>query len=97
MIFIGGLALSTAEQQATLVQCEAAPPDRHGHNSLTSMLMSLLLLSTIYESAESLKVQRQTSAAGVFELPLPWSMVSRARKVGSLSDGILSIISVGTE
>ena len=46
-IFNVVLALSTAEQQATLVQCEVAPPDRHGHSALTSILISLLCSSKL--------------------------------------------------
>ena len=88
------LALSLAEQQAALVQSEVAPPDRRAHSALTSMLTSLLLLSTIDEPAEPMVVQRQTIAADIFELPC--SMVKRARKVASLSDGGLSITGAGT-
>ena len=42
-------------------------------------------------------LQRQTSAADVFELQLPCSMVSRPRKVANVADGSLNRTGAGTE
>ena len=85
---------SPAKQQAALVQGEVAPPDTHGHSALTSKPILLLLLRT---TGEPFMVQCQTSAADVFELQLPCSMVIRPRKVTHLSAGGSSLTGKGSE
>ena len=87
------LTASPAKQQATLLQPDVKS-DAHGHSALTSTSILLLLFRT---ACKLPMLQRQTSAADVFELQLPCSMVSRPRKVALCAAGSLSSTGAGTE